>query len=290
MKSIIHDTANEPFSACSIRAVRKGRISATRTSGRTGKAVFLLGGVLVALSLLQTGCSGGGDRQETAGSTKTITLPGGATMEMVWCPPGTFMMGSPEDAEFHYDDETQHQVTLTKGFWMAKTEVTQAQWKSVMGNNPSDHEGDDLPVECVAWDDVQQFCAKTGLQLPTEAQWEYACRAGTTGDYAGTGNLDDMGWYAGDETHPVGTKEPNEWGLYDMHGNVWEWCQDWYGDYPNHAVTDPTGPGSGSKRVNRGGSWDYNARFCRSASRDNASPDGRYDALGFRPVMNLSAD
>ena len=217
-----------------------------------------------------------------------ITLPGRATMEMVWCPPGTFTMGSDDG---NRNERPAHQVTLTKGFWMAKTEVTQAQWKSVMGNNPSDHKGDNLPVENVSWDDCQKFCKKTGLQLPTEAQWEYACRAGSTGKYAGTGNLDDMGWYddnSGGQTHPVGTKQPNAWGLYDMHGNVWEWCADWHGTYPSGAVTDPKGASSGSLRVMRGGCWSYGAAGCRSAYRLGSNPSGTGNYLGFRPVRTLS--
>ena len=224
-----------------------------------------------------------------AGETKTFVLPGGAVMEMVWCPPGTFMMGHPEDED---SGVTLHEVTLTKGFWMGKTEVTQAQWKSVMGNNPSEFKGDNLPVENVSWDDCQQFCKKTGLQLPTEAQWEYACRAGSTGPYAGTGNLEEMGWYvdnSDDETHPVGTKQPNAWGLYDMHGNVCEWCADWWGDYPNDAVTDPQGASSGWNRVVRGGSWCFDAGSCASSYRDYAcDPSDADNYVGFRLVRTLS--
>ena len=184
-----------------------------------------------------------------------------------------------------------HKVTLTKGFWMMETEVTQKQWKAIMGNNPSSFIGDDLPVEKVSWTDCQKFCkkcTKLGLpvQLPTEAQWEYACRAGTTGAYVG--DLDEMAWYydnSGRKTHSVGTKKPNEWGLYDMHGNVWEWCQDWKADYPSGSVTDPTGPSNGSYglfRVNRGGSWSFKAGGCRSACRRYDEPDNRYYGLGFR--------
>lgn len=221
------------------------------------------------------------------GETTTITLPGGVTLEMVWCSPGTFTMGSDKGDR----DATLHQVTLTKGFWMGKTEVTQAQWKSVMGNNPSNNKGDDRPVVNVSWDDCQEFCKNTGLQLPTEAQWEYACRAGSTGEYAGTGNLDDMGWYCGNsgsETHPVGTKQPNAWGLYDLHGNVWEWCADWYGDYPSGAVTDPQGSSSGSSRVLRGGSWDNSAGGCTSSFRSSRSPSYANCFYGFRLVRTLS--
>ncbi|MBO4287887.1 MAG: formylglycine-generating enzyme family protein [Kiritimatiellae bacterium] len=214
-----------------------------------------------------------------AGAVKTIPLPGGEEMRFRWCPAGTFTMGNPESEE---DDERQHGVTLTKGFWLAETPVTQGQWESVMGNNPSYFKGADLPVEQVSWDDSQSFIEKVNaqlsgvrLRLPTEAEWEYACRAGTTGAYGGTGNLDEMGWYdenSGDRTHPVKLKAPNDWGLYDMHGNVWEWCADWYGDYPSGSVTDPTGPSSGSGRVLRGGGWGNCARYCRSASRGDYFP------------------
>jgi len=225
---------------------------------------------------------------KTAGETTTITLPGGVTMEMVWCPPGTFTMGSDDG-----DDSARpvHQVTLTKGFWMGKTEVTQAQWKSVMGNNPSYFKGDDLPVESVSWNDCQKFCQKTGLQLPTEAQWEYACRAGSTGPYSGTGEVDEMGWYdnnSGGKTNPVGKKQPNAWGLYDMHGNVMEWCADWYEDYSKGAVTDPQGPSSGEDRVRRGGSWISYDIDCASSYRDYCDPSDADDNYGFRLVKTLS--
>jgi len=221
--------------------------------------------------------------QAAARMVGKVTLPGGAAMEMVWCLPGMFMMGY---------DGSQHQVTLTKGFWMAKTEVTQAQWKSVMRENPSEFKGNNRPVENVSWDDCQAFCQKTGLRLPTEAEWEYACRAGSTGKYAGTGNLEDMGWYednSGGKTHPVGTKQPNAWGLYDMHGNVWEWCADCYGDYPSGAVTDPRGASSGYP-VFRGGSWGSDAGHCRSARRDYSYSSYLYRTLGFRPVRVLSGE
>ena len=225
-----------------------------------------------------------------AGETKTITLPGKATMEMVWCPAGAFLMGSPKEEEGRSSDETLHPVALKKGFWMAKTEVTQAQWKSVMGNNPSWNEGDDSrPVEHVSWDDCQKFCRKAGLRMPTEAEWEYACRAGTTGAYAG--KLEDMGWYKdndGYNIHPVGQKQANAWGLYDMHGNVSEWCADWYGDYPDGAVTDPKGASSGSGRVARGAGDYHAAAYCRAAYRSSYNPSARYSNLGFRPASILS--
>ncbi|MDO4586197.1 MAG: formylglycine-generating enzyme family protein [Planctomycetia bacterium] len=210
-----------------------------------------------------------------------------------WCPPGSFMMGSPEGEGLRMEIP-QHRVTLTKGFWMLETKVTQEMWESVMGDNPSNFKGLNLPVETVSWDDCQEFCEKLSqqsgfkIQLPTEAQWEYACRAGTTGEYSGTGNLDEMGWYYGNsdtKTHPVGEKKPNAWGLFDMHGNVWEWCQDRYEVYSDSAVTDPTGPDSGSNRVVRGGSWYSFAEDCRSANRFYDTPTYRGNRLGLRLVF-----
>jgi len=219
-------------------------------------------------------------------------------IEMVWCPPGEFLMGSPEGEEGRLDNERQHRVTLTKGFWLAKTECMQGQWESVMGNNPSHFKGENLPVDSVSWNDVQGWLVKMNERhplpegwewdLPTEAQWEYACRAGTTGAYGGTGILREMGWYhshGGGETHPVGGKAANAWGLHDMHGNVWEWCRDWYGEYPTGAVTDPNGPESGTVRVCRGGSWASLAQSCRSANRRVGASDFRNYSFGFRPAL-----
>ena len=218
-------------------------------------------------------------------------------MEMIYCAPGSFMMGSPEDEEDLFDDETQHKVTLTKGFWLGKYPVTQSQWKSVMRGNPSVLGGDAYPVDSVSWADCKEFIEKINsrsniaARFPTEAEWEYACRAGSGEAYSGTGDLDEMGWYDGNSdygTHPVGEKEPNGWGFYDMHGNVMEWCADWYGSYPTKAVTDPEGPASGVvSRVLRGGGWGWDARYCRSACRISFSSDsgnhdfGSYDS-GFR--------
>ncbi|MBR5160830.1 MAG: SUMF1/EgtB/PvdO family nonheme iron enzyme, partial [Thermoguttaceae bacterium] len=227
------------------------------------------------------------------GERRTVTV-NGVEFAFRWCPPGTFKMGAPDAEEGRDGDEKQYQVTLTKGFWMMETEVTQKQWKAVMGTNPSEFKGDDLPVENVSWNDCQEFCKKCAqlglpVQLPTDAQWEYACRAGTTGAYAG--NLDDMAWYtsnSGLKTHPVGTKKPNAWGMYDMHGNVWEWCEDWYGYYPSESVTDPVGPSSGSVRVRRGGSWSNDARICRSAYRDSFVPGYLYCNLGFRCARSIT--
>ena len=191
-------------------------------------------------------------------------------MEFIPIPPGSFMMGSPSNESGRYDNEKQHRVTLTKGFHMQTTEVTQRQWKAVMGNNPSNFKncGDNCPVEEVSWNDVQDFIRKLNqreggskYRLPTEAEWEYAARAGTTTRFSfgdDEGRLGEYAWYSGNsgrKTHSVGQKTPNAWDLYDMHGNVWEWCQDWYGDYPSGSVTDSIGPSSGSRRVIRGGSW-----------------------------------
>jgi formylglycine-generating enzyme required for sulfatase activity len=193
------------------------------------------------------------------------------------------------------------QVTLTKPFWMAKTEVTQRQYQQLMGSNPSRFKGDNLPVEKVTWNDAMEFCRKlTEMErkagrlpegyeytLPTEAQWEYACRAGTTGEYAGP--LDAMAWFstsAGSKTHPVGTKQPNAWGLYDMHGNVWEWCLDIYdpGFYGKITGVDPVNTGSGLFRVIRGGSYYYTSDP-RSASRGRYIPTETSDGLGFRACL-----
>jgi formylglycine-generating enzyme required for sulfatase activity len=213
-------------------------------------------------------------------------------MRFVYIPPGSFMMGSPSGEAKRDKDETQHRVTLTRGYYMQTTEVTQGQWERVMGSNPSHFKncGDNCPVEKVSWEDCQQFIRKlNGMEetrkyrLPTEAEWEYAARSGTTGAYAG--DLDAMAWYdnnSGSKTHAVGGKAPNAWGLYDMHGNVWEWCQDWYGDYPSGSVTDPAGANSSSYRVVRGGGWSRYAGGCRSADRGRIAPGYRDSLLGFR--------
>ena len=228
----------------------------------------------------------------------TITLPGGAELELVYCPPGEFMMGSPSTEEGRWRDETQHRVWLTKGFWLGKYPVTQRQWRSVMGNNPSSFVGDDLPVDGVSWYDCQEFIKKVnvalecGARLPTEAEWEYACRAGTTGVYGGTGNLDEMGWFngnSGNTTHPVGQKKPNAWGLYDMHGNVWEWCADWWGGYPTDGVVDPAGTASGYERVLRGGNWHVGAQGCRTALRSKGILSYRHDDCGFRLCCSVGS-
>ena len=228
----------------------------------------------------------------TEAGERKIVIVNDVEFAFRWCPPGTFTMGSAEWTyrEFGlWDNEKPHRVTLTKGFWMMETEVTQKQWKSVMGNLPNcGFNGDYLPVERVSWYDCLEFCrmcSRLGLsvQLPTEAQWEYACRAGTASAYSG--QLDEIAWYSSNsnkKTHPVGTKKPNAWGLYDMLGNVLEWCADCFDDYPSGSVTDPTGPVNGAKRVFRGGSWRSEAQNCRSEYRTSNTPDYRFSILGFR--------
>jgi formylglycine-generating enzyme required for sulfatase activity len=209
-------------------------------------------------------------------------------MNFVRIPAGEFQMGSGNSG----DESPVHRVKISRDFEMGKCEVTQAQWQAVMGNNPSHFKGDNLPVEEVSWNDVQEFIKKLNqadskyqYRLPTEAEWEYACRAGTTGDYAG--DIDAMAWYSSNsnnQTHPVGQKQANKWGLYDMHGNVWEWCQDWYDSnyYRQSPGADPKGPTAGTYRVFRGGCWRNLAGDCRAAHRGNDSPGNRYGNLGFR--------
>ncbi|GIL14812.1 MAG: hypothetical protein BroJett038_35320 [Chloroflexota bacterium] len=226
------------------------------------------------------------------------TIPG-LVLEMIPIASGTFPMGSASGGFDHERPVTQ--VRITKAYWLGETEVTQDQWEAVMGTKPSRFKGKNLPVEQVSWTDAMEFCRKLtererlagrlpeGYEytLPTEAQWEYACRAGTTGDYAGS--LDAMAWYGGNsdnQTKPVGGKQANGWGLYDMHGNVWEWCLDWYGNYPGGSVTDPNGASSGSGRVNRGGSWELPADLCRSALRNWFFPGTRWYGLGFRLALS----
>lgn len=255
-----------------------------------------------------TKTSGNTTANRTAGAVSKATLPGGAEMSFAYIPAGEFQMGSNQSD----NEKPIHTVRISQGFFMGQTEVTQAQWQSVMRNNPSYFINcPNCPVEQVSWEDAQQFIAKLNAQndgykyrLPTEAEWEYAARAGTTGDYAG--NLDSMGWFwenSGDQrlsgewnfdklkavngrTHPVGTKQPNAWGLYDMQGNVWEWVQDWFdvGYYAKSPATDPVGPASGSDRVGRGGCWTNHATGLSWTLRFNVKPSSRYLHLGFRVV------
>ena len=234
-------------------------------------------------------------------TTGTITIPvkDGISIDMVRVEAGTFTMGATAEMKNPWNEEKPtHQVTLTNDYYMGKYEVTQALWKAVMGSNPSNFKGDNLPVEKVIWNDCQEFISKlnriTGktFRLPTEAEWEYAARGGNKSrgyQYSGSNNLSDVAWYednSGNKTHAVGTKQPNELGIYDMTGNVLEWCQDRYGKYSSTSQVNPTGANSGSDRVYRGGSWIGNAWFCRSSYRYGSSPDNRSYALGLRLVLS----
>ena len=232
-------------------------------------------------------------------SNQTFTVAG-VSFTMVFVEGGTFTMGATsEQREDAYDNEKPtHRVTLSD-YYIGETEVTQALWQAVMGSNPSEFRGDNLPVENVSYNDVKEFITKlnqkTGktFRLPTEAEWEYAARGGKKSKgykYSGSNNIDDVAWYEGNsnnKTHPVKTKRPNELGIYDMSGNVWEWCSDKYGAYSSSSQTNPTGPSLGSNRVYRGGSWNFNARFCRASYRNyfNLSFLGNY--LGFRLALAL---
>lgn len=229
-------------------------------------------------------------------SNGTLTV-NGIKYNMVWVEGGTFRMGATSEQGSEISDEKPvHSVTLS-GYYIGKTEVTQALWQAVMGSNPSYFEGDDLPVEQVSWDDCQEFIRKlnslTGqnFRLPTEAEWEFACRGGNNSrgyKYSGSNYIDNVAWYdgnSGDKTHPVATKSPNELGIYDMSGNVWEWCADWYGDYSSGRQTNPKGPYGGSYRVCRGGGWDGIAGYCRSSNRCIGNPAYRYYDLGLRLAL-----
>jgi formylglycine-generating enzyme required for sulfatase activity len=220
---------------------------------------------------------------------------------LVPIPAGEFTMGSGSTTIYQ-----EHPVKITKPFHLGAFEVTQEQYEKVTGKNPSYFKGPNNPVELVSWKDAVEFCRRLSelpeekaaghvYRLPTEAEWEYACRAGTTAVYSFGDDESQLGQYAwfdensGTTTHPVGEKKPNPWGLYDMHGNVDEWCQDWHGEYPSEPVTDPTGPTTGSYRMLRGGSRFFNAWFCRSGYRDWSYPPYRSDGLGFRVARGPSA-
>jgi formylglycine-generating enzyme required for sulfatase activity len=251
---------------------------------------------------------------------RAVWTPG---TNLVWIPPGTFMLGSPTNEQDRSSIEgPQAEVTITRGFWMRKHEVTQGEYFGVMGMNPSYYNGDRSgppdndqdygtnfmrPVEMVSWNEATNYCGQLTTQeraagrlpanyvyrLPTEAEWEYACRSGTTtrfyyGDDPDYTNLTNYAWYWDNsdlQTHPVGQLLPNAWGLYDMAGNVWEWCQDWYAPYPGGTLTDPQGPVTGTYRVWRGGGWFYIGRHLRSARRFNHLPTYTYEGLGIRVVL-----
>ncbi len=235
----------------------------------------------------------------TSGSVITIPVKDGISIEMVKVEAGSFNMGAtPEMQNPDEDEKPVHRVTLTNNYYIGKYEVTQALWQAVMGSNPSHFKGDDLPVEQVSWNDCQDFISKlnamTGkrFRLPSEAEWEYAARGGKKSrgyQYSGSNTLGDVAWYegnSGSKTHAVGTKQPNELGIYDMTGNVYEWCQDWYGSYSSSPQTNPIGAVSGSCRVYRGGCWVSSARNCRTSYRGRRTPDFRYGFLGLRLVLS----
>ena len=225
------------------------------------------------------------------GDRKILTLPGGETMTMIYVAPGSFMMGSPSSEEGHFKTEIQHYVILSNGYWLCETEVTQAQWNSVMASNPSRLKGEMRPVECVSWNDCQEFVEKINaatnrqlgeLRLPTETEWEYACRAGSIGSYGGTGGLSDMGWYRDNseingirQTHNVKEKRANAWGFFDMHGNVNEWCQEVF------STCRPC------LHIVRGGGWNDNPSSCRSAYRGFIPPGAHSPYIGFRLACSV---
>ena len=228
-----------------------------------------------------------------------VNLSPKVKLDLVLIPAGEFLMGTPGNSDL----EQQHRVRITKPFYLGKHEVTQEQWQAVMSNNPSRLKGTKNPIEQVSWSDCKQFLMRLNRKvggekfaLPTEAQWEYACRAGSTGEFCFGDDATQLGKYAwfGEfrgKTHPVGAKKPNAWGLYDMHGNVWEWCADWhkFGYYGESPADDPPGPDSGQKRVFRGGCWSDDARFCRSAHRGPDSPTTGDDCFGLR-VARVAAE
>jgi formylglycine-generating enzyme required for sulfatase activity len=234
-------------------------------------------------------------------------------IKLMRIPKGKFLMGSPETGEIRDKNETQHEVTISQNFYMGSTEVTQVQWQKVMRNNPSSLKGDELPVAEINWEEAVEFCKRLSempeekkagrkYRLPTEAEWEYACRAETTTPFhfgsqlnGRQANFDGTKPYGTEmkvpylqKPTPVGKYPANAWGLYDMHGNVWEWCSDWYGEYPSGSVTDPSGPATGSLRVTRGGGWYCNAAVCRSAFRGSLVPLYRDFFLGFRLALSSS--
>ena len=271
--------------------------------GTDSKTVSILEGQTASLSgVLATHTSSSvASGFSSSGNTITIPVKNGISIDMVRVEAGTFTMGAtPEMKNPDNDEKPTHRVTLTNDYYIGKYEVTQALWQMVMGNNPSEFKGDNLPVETVSWYDCQEFISKlnriTGkmFRLPTEAEWEYAARGGNKSrgyQYSGSNNLSDVAWYgnnSGDETHAVGTKQPNELGIYDMSGNVREWCQDWKGAYSSSSQVNPTGANSGSSRVNRGGSWDASAWGwgCRSSYRGYVTPGFRYSGLGLRLVLS----
>jgi formylglycine-generating enzyme required for sulfatase activity len=252
---------------------------------------------------------------------RVLRLADNLSLAMVYVPPGRFLMGSPESEPGRAANERLHDVVLTQGFWLGRTEVTQRQWLAVMRRTVQEQralaegerrdaqaapsvlsEGPEQPIHYVSWDEAAEFCRRVnaleseqgrvpagyGHWLPTEAQWEYACRAGSGGPHGAGGTLDEMAWHAGNAggvTHPVATKTPNAWGLFDMHGNVREWCADYYGEYPSGTAIDPFGPDSGALRVARGGAVADAEAACRAAQRSGVAGNRRLPGLGLRLAL-----
>lgn len=232
--------------------------------------------------------------QIETGATRVISLPDGVAFTMIWVGPGQFLMGSPEhELERNPTREKQHQVTITKGYWLAQTEFTQANWIKLMKSNPSQTISDRLPVESVSYLDVMllidKLNTKTGFtfRLPTEAEWEFACRAGTTGPYSG--DRDMTTWHSGNanrQLHAAATRLPNPWGFYDMNGNLLEWCSDWFQEDYSYDTLDPKGPITGSRRSLRGGQYTGRIRHSRAADRQSGDPSKGDFFIGFRLAMD----
>jgi len=303
------DHAQQSGQPASLTELAKASYALTVTIGGRAAAIQFAGLTPDSIGLYQVNCtvpaevSGELEVQMTmlGQSSKPAKMPvrrgdaGSSGIEFVQIKPGEFTMGcSPGESECEPDESPTHRVRITRSFQIGKYEVTQEQWQAVMGSNPSYFRGATLPVEQVSWNDVQGFLQRLNgrndgfrYRLPTEAEWEYAARAGTTDKYGGWSPLGDVAWYGDNsrnQPHPVGEKRPNAWGLYDMLGNVWEWCQDWYAGYSSGTADNPTGPASGSFRILRGGSWSVGARYERVSDRVRDGPGVRYNNFGFRCV------